>query len=147
MNNVVAGRQYESNDVISALNFAQAMEFIDGLSDGVNTQVDESGGNFSGGQIQRIGLARAVYGKPKLLLLDEATSALDAEAEVAILRNLKQLKGNCTVIFITHRLSNLKFADNILVMDKGKLVEQGKHNMLLEKEGSRYRELWAAQSM
>ncbi|MCP4322610.1 MAG: peptidase domain-containing ABC transporter [Alteromonadales bacterium] len=147
VNNVVAGRRHDSALVMSALDFAHATEFIDKLQEGINTEVDESGGNLSGGQVQRIGLARAVYEKPKLLMLDEATSALDAEAEVAIVRNLMRLKGKCTVLFITHRLSNLVHADNIIVLDEGRLVEQGTHQALLKNKSPRYQSLWQSQSI
>ena len=146
-NNVVAGRTIDRNRVMEGLHFAYADEFLDRLPEGINSRIEEGGSNFSGGELQRIGLARAVYGFPKLLILDEATSSLDAESEAAVIKHLMQLKGKCTILLITHRLSNLIGADNILVLEKGHLVEQGRHANLLQQNNGRYRELWNTQTL
>lgn len=109
--------------VIYAAKLAGAHEFICQLSEGYDTIVGEQGTGLSGGQRQRIAIARALISNPKILIFDEATSALDYESEHIIMRNMKKICENRTVIIIAHRLSTVKIANKILVLDKGKLVE------------------------
>ena len=105
---------------------AQIEDFIDGLPDGIDSNLGEQTDGLSGGQIQRIGVARALYTRPKLLVLDEATSALDAETEASITDSLYKLGGHVTTIVVAHRLSTVQHADTVFVIDKGKLVASGK---------------------
>lgn len=109
-----------------AIRVAQIEDFIDGLPDGINSNLGEQTDGLSGGQIQRIGVARALYTRPKLLVLDEATSALDAETEASITDSLYKLGGQMTTIVVAHRLSTVQHADTVFVIDKGKLVASGK---------------------
>ena len=111
---------------------------------GYESLLGERGVNLSGGQIQRIGIARALYKNPKFLILDEATSALDYKTEKTVCDNLaKALKQN-TVFFITHRLATIKDADLIILMDNGSIIESGSHTELMEKEG-KYFDLYSQQ--
>ena len=110
------------------------------LPEKYETEITERGSNFSGGQIQRIAIARAILGNPSILLLDEATSALDAESESEVQEGLNRAMRNRTVIVIAHRLATTQGADKIVVFDKGKIVEIGKHIDLLNKKGI-YKEL------
>ncbi|MEY4745695.1 MAG: hypothetical protein RLZZ442_287, partial [Cyanobacteriota bacterium] len=123
-----------------AASLANAAGFIEALPQGYASRIEERGSNFSGGQLQRLAIARAVLGNPAVLLLDEATSALDAEAEEAVQRGLEQAMAGRTVLVIAHRLATVQGADRILVLDGGRIVEQGSHNELME-QGGRYREL------
>jgi subfamily B ATP-binding cassette protein HlyB/CyaB len=125
---------------------AGAHDFIQGLPKGYDTQVGERGMMLSGGQRQRIALARALATDPRILILDEATSALDSEAEREVQANMRRIAEGRTVIVIAHRLSTLRFADRILVLDHGRLVEDGTHAALLAADG-RYAQLWRAQTM
>lgn len=117
-------------------------EFITSLPNGYNTQISENGRNFSGGQRQRLALARALLLNPEILILDEATSNLDVETELEIDRLLSDLKKEMTIIMIAHRLSTISRCDYILFLENGNLVESGTHNELLSKKG-RYYDLWA----
>ena len=119
---------------------AHVMEFADGLPEGLNAMVGDSGGKLSGGQRQRVALARALYRDADLILLDEATSALDANSESMVQEALEaSLKGR-TVLVIAHRMSTIRDADVIAVLEGGAVVEQGNHASLLEL-GGRYAEL------
>ena len=111
---------------------------------GMYTVVSEGSGGISGGQKQRLMIARAIVFKPKILIFDEATSALDPESETLVRKNLKMIARNRTVFIISHRLSILCRADQIVVMDKGELVETGTHRELLEKRGI-YADFWSQQ--
>ncbi|MEQ1651639.1 MAG: ABC transporter transmembrane domain-containing protein [Hyphomicrobium sp.] len=122
-------------DVRRAAIAAQADEFISALPDGYNTKLGERGITLSGGQRQRIAIARAVLKNAPILLLDEATSALDAESEGAVQRALEGLMANRTTLVIAHRLATVQKADRILVMDKGRIVENGTHAELVRKGG------------
>lgn len=131
--------------VYDAARQAEAHEFIHKLSAGYQTQVGEQGTKLSGGQIQRIALARALLKNPPILILDEATSAVDNETEAAIQKSLATISRGRTVIVIAHRLSTVVNADCIYVMDQGRVIESGKHQELLAEKG-RYQTLWAIQT-
>ncbi|TCD55422.1 multidrug ABC transporter [Synechococcus sp. BS56D] len=134
------GREASQEQLIEAATLANAHEFIIRLPDGYNTRLEERGTNISGGQLQRVAIARAVLGNPAVLLLDEATSALDAEAEAAVQVGLKQAMNGRTVLVIAHRLATVQEADSIVVLERGRITEQGSHDSLMQK-GGRYREL------
>jgi subfamily B ATP-binding cassette protein HlyB/CyaB len=131
--------------VIEAARLAGAHDFIGELADGYETPVGEQGVCLSGGQRQRIAIARALCTQPDLLILDEATSALDYEAERQVRTNLGAICRGRTVIIIAHRLSALREADRILVLEQGRVIEQGRHAELL-RSGGRYAELHACQA-
>ena len=132
-------------EVMEAAKIAEAHEFIMQLPQGYETIVGERGQKLSGGQRQRLAIARAVLKNPPILILDEATSAVDNETEAAIQRSLERITINRTTIAIAHRLSTVRNADCIYVMEKGKLIEQGRHEQLLEQKGI-YAMLWRVQS-
>ena len=132
-------------EVMNAANVAEAHDFVMQLPQGYETIVGERGQKLSGGQRQRIAIARAVLKNPPILILDEATSAVDNETEAAIQRSLERITVNRTTIAIAHRLSTVRNADCIYVMDQGKLVEWGRHEQLLEQHGI-YANLWQVQS-
>ena len=149
--NVRYGRPDASDaEVMEALQRAEAWEFIEGLEDrkgrrGLDAFVGERGVKLSGGQRQRIAIARVMLKDAPILVLDEATSALDSEVEAAIQSNLDDLMGGKTVIAIAHRLSTIASLDRLLVIDGGRIVEDGTHDMLL-RQGGLYSRLWARQS-
>ncbi|MBW4649573.1 MAG: ABC transporter ATP-binding protein/permease [Kastovskya adunca ATA6-11-RM4] len=132
-------------EVIAAAEIAEAHDFIRQLPQGYDTLVGERGQKLSGGQKQRLAIARAILKNPPILILDEATSAVDNETEAAIQRSLERIIQNRTTIAIAHRLSTVRNADCIYVMEQGKLVEQGRHEELLDREGI-YASLWRVQS-
>lgn len=134
------GRQATQEQLQQAAKLANAHDFIIRLPDGYNTRLQERGTNVSGGQLQRIAIARAVLGNPTVMLLDEATSALDAEAEAAVQLGLKQAMLGRTVIVIAHRLATVQEADLIVVLEHGRISQQGSHDDLMS-QGGRYREL------
>lgn len=149
--NIAYGRPNATDsEIITATEQAHADEFISQLADvkgnkGLDTQVGERGVKLSGGQRQRIAIARVMLKNAPILLLDEATSALDSEVEHAITESLNQMMAGKTVIAIAHRLSTIAELDRLVVMDKGRIVEQGSHAELLAKNGV-YAKLWARQS-
>ena len=132
-------------EILKAAKQAHAMEFIDTLPEGINTIVGERGIKLSGGQRQRIAIARAILRNAPILLLDEATSALDSESEKLIQSSLDVLMKGKTSIVIAHRLSTIQKLDRIIVLDNGKIVEDGTHAELLKQKGT-YAKLWAHQS-
>ena len=131
-------------DIWQAIRLAYLEDFINILPEGVNTQVGERGLKLSGGEKQRVAIARAVLKDPKILIFDEATSSLDSEAEQKILRAMEAVRGRYTLLVIAHRLSTIIDADNIVVMDGGRIIEQGTHQQLLSNEGN-YHRLWQLQ--
>ncbi|HCY2421592.1 TPA: type I secretion system permease/ATPase [Escherichia coli] len=132
--------------IIAASRLAGAHDFISELPEGYDTVVGEQGSGLSGGQRQRIAIARALITDPRILILDEATSALDYESENAIMRNMHNICKNRTVIIIAHRLSTVRMADRIMVMDKGNVAESGTHQELLARPDGIYHYLHQLQS-
>jgi len=132
-------------EITEAAKTAEAWSFIDALPEGLDTPVGERGVRLSGGQRQRLSLARALLKNPPILVLDEATSAVDNETEAAIQRSLKRIGHNRTVIMIAHRLSTIVDADSIAVIEGGKVLEQGTHRELLERDGA-YANQWRVQT-
>ena len=124
---------------------AEALDFIDALPDGFDTVVGERGQRLSGGQRQRIALARAILKDAPILVLDEATAAVDNDTEAAIQRSLMHITVNRTTLVIAHRLSTVRHADRIVVMDQGRIVEDGTHDQLLHQPGA-YADLWRVQA-
>lgn len=134
-------------EIVAAAKIANAEEFIIKLDQGYQTMVGERGIKLSGGQRQRIGIARAILANPKILIFDEATSNLDSQSELLIQEALARLSENRTVIIIAHRLSTIKRADKIIVLEKGKLVEEGNHLELANVSGGLYAKLLNLQAM
>jgi len=133
------------NDVKQAAKMAHIYDFIESLPDGWNTMVGERGLKLSGGEKQRVAIARTILKKPPILLFDEATSSLDTATEQAIQKTLREISSNTTTLIIAHRLSTVVDADMILVMEAGKIVERGSHQELISKKGS-YWSMWQLQS-
>lgn len=131
-------------EIEQAARLAEAHDFIKELPEGYNTIVGERGQKLSGGQRQRISLARAILKDPPILILDEATSAVDNETEAAIQRSLFRITKNRTTLIIAHRLSTIRHADTIFVLDRGEVVESGKHDELIRTNGL-YNQLWMVQ--
>jgi len=145
-NNILLGKEDSGDsEVIKALKIANAWEFVKDLPNGIDTNIGDSGNKLSGGQKQRLSIARAVLKNPPIMILDEATSALDTESERLVQIALENMMKNRTSIVIAHRLSTIQNADEIIVMQKGEIVEQGKHQELLDKKGV-YSNLVAMQS-
>jgi ATP-binding cassette subfamily C protein len=134
-------------DIWTALRLASADEFVSRLSQGLDTMVGDRGVRLSGGERQRLALARALLRKPSLLILDEATSSLDSENERRILEAVDELHGSVTTLLISHRLSSVRDADVIYVLDSGRLVEFGTWQELIEQPGGRFRALCQAQGI
>lgn len=145
-NNILLGKPDATDqEVIDALKIANAWEFVSELPKQLDTNIGDSGNKLSGGQKQRLSIARAVLKNPPIMILDEATSALDTESERLVQKALENMMLNRTSIVIAHRLSTIQNADLIIVMQRGKIVEQGKHQELLEAGGT-YKKLVEMQS-
>lgn len=127
---------YTDEEVIEAARFTGANHFIEALPDGYDTIISEGGSSLSAGQKQLINIARSVIRKPKILILDEATANIDTESEMYIQQSLAKIRENATMIVIAHRLSTIRNADQIYVLHKGHLIEQGRHEELIEQEGT-----------
>jgi ATP-binding cassette subfamily B protein len=132
-------------EVVEAAKAAEAHEFITNLPEGYDTEVGERGVKLSGGQRQRISIARAILKDPEILVLDEATSDVDTETEMLIQRSLDELTEDRTTFAIAHRLSTIKDADQIVVLEGGKIVERGSHEDLIGEDGL-YAHLWGVQA-
>src|SRR5437763_3325619 len=144
-NNIAYGRgDAEEARVIEAAKAANAHDFITALPEGYDTFIGESGVLLSGGQRQRLAIARALFKDPPILILDEATSALDTESERLVQQALNNLMQGRTTLVIAHRLSTVRNADKIVVLDKGEIVESGPHEELLARRGV-YRKLYDLQ--
>jgi subfamily B ATP-binding cassette protein MsbA len=144
--NISLGQQNATDDeIIEALKIANAYEFVKDLPKGIHTNIGDSGNKLSGGQKQRLSIARAVLKNPPIMILDEATSALDTESEKFVQVALENMMQNRTSIVIAHRLSTIQKADSIVVMQKGKIVEQGTHDELIAHDGM-YNKLVSMQS-
>ncbi len=135
-NNIKLGMNEASDEtIVEALKIAKAWEFVNELPNGLDTNIGDSGNKLSGGQKQRLSIARAVLKNPPIMILDEATSALDTESERLVQDALERMMRNRTSIVIAHRLSTIQNADLIVVLQKGKIVEQGKHEELMTQKG------------
>ncbi len=145
-NNLLVGDEFASDEeIIEALKVANAWEFVKELPKGIETNIGDSGNKLSGGQKQRLSIARAVLKNPPIMILDEATSALDTESERLVQSALENMMKNRTSIVIAHRLSTIQNSDLIVVMQKGKIVEKGRHEELITKNGT-YQKLVTMQS-
>ena len=131
--------------VMRVARLAGAHDFISELPEGYDTLVGEQGGSLSGGQRQRVAIARALFTNPRILIFDEATSALDYESEAIIQRNMVSICKGRTVLIIAHRLSAVRRANRIIVMEKGQIIEAGPHEALLQKPEGLYARLWRMQ--
>ena len=135
-NNLLIGKENATDqEIIQALKIANAWEFVKELPETIENNIGDSGNKLSGGQKQRLSIARAVLKNPPIMILDEATSALDSESENLVQIALDNVMKNKTSLVIAHRLSTIQKADNILVLDKGKVIESGKHKDLMDKGG------------
>lgn len=133
--NILFGREFSDAEVVNAAKLAHAHEFIMELPDGYDTLVGDQGITLSGGEKQRIVIARAMIRRPEFLILDEATSSLDNISEAAVQRAIDEVAKECTTLVIAHRLSTVRNADRIVVIEKGRVIEEGTHDELMEKKG------------
>lgn len=134
--NIAFGLQDQEIDegrLASAIEAAQLSETVNALPDGLETVVGERGVRFSGGQRQRIGIARALYGNPNVLIMDEATSALDSETEREVLQSIEKLKGERTIIMISHRMSTVENSDTIFLINEGRVTDSGKYQYIVKR--------------
>ncbi len=137
--NIAVADEYPNMEKLKhAIHVANIGDLIEGLPLGLNTKIGAEGNGISQGQKQRILIARAVYKDPAYIFFDEATNALDANNESVIMKNLEEFFEGRTVVVVAHRLSTVKNADNIVVLDKGKIVEQGSHEELAKQKGEYY---------
>ena len=141
--NILYGKLDATNEEVKeAAKNANASDFIERLTLGYETEINEDGGNLSVGQRQLLNISRVFLNQPKILILDDSLSAVDNNISREIRQSLKEI--NATTIIISHNLMNVMDADNIVVLDKGKIVEQGTHNLLLKKKGQ-YSKIWSLQ--
>ncbi|GAB3954930.1 ABC transporter ATP-binding protein [Spirosoma harenae] len=146
-NNIAFGNEATEADILEAARIANAHDFIVAQPDGYETIIGDRGGKLSGGQRQRISIARAILKNPPILILDEATSALDTESEKLVQEALTRLMANRTTLVIAHRLSTIQHADEILVVNQGRIIERGRHDELLTLDEGFYRKLSTMQSV
>jgi len=138
-NNIAVSEDYPDKEkLLHAVKTANIVDFIEGLPLRYNTKIGQEGVGLSQGQKQRILIARVVYKNPEFLYFDEATNALDANNEKVILENLNEFFRGKTVVTVAHRLSTVKNADQIVVLEKGEIVEVGSHKELVDKKGAYY---------
>jgi ATP-binding cassette subfamily B protein len=143
--NIAYGNPRATRDqIIQAARYAHIHDFIESLPDKYDTMVGERGLKLSGGEKQRVAIARTILKNPPILIFDEATSALDSKSEKAIQEELRHIARNRTTLVIAHRLSTIVDADEILVMEEGRIIERGAHRDLLARDGS-YAHMWALQ--
>jgi ATP-binding cassette subfamily B protein len=144
--NIQYGRQSATREeVLAAAEAAQIRDFVEELPEGWETKVGERGLKLSGGEKQRVAIARCLLKDPQIVVLDEATSALDTITEESVQEALYMLGKNRTVLVIAHRLSTVKHADQIIVMGEGEILERGTHTELLSREEGVYSQLWERQ--
>lgn len=147
--NVAANTLYDTGSVMNAMKKVGLDHIQEKLTDGLDTYVgkecNSTGVNFSGGEKQKLAIARAIYKDAPFVIMDEPTAALDPEAEAEVFEGFDKMVGNKTAIYISHRLASCKFCEDILVFDKGKVVQHGSHEKLEAEEGL-YRQLWNAQA-
>ena len=148
--NVAARQNYDAARVTDCLEKAGFGERLAKMPQGLNTylykELDENGVEVSGGEAQKIAIARALYKDAPFIILDEPTAALDPIAEAEIYAKFNEIAGDKTAIYISHRLSSCKFCDEILVFDRGSILQQGTHEALLEQASGKYAQLWNAQA-
>lgn len=144
--NITLGMTYAEDEIQEALEISRLIQDLDDFPEGLNTEVGERGITLSGGQKQRVSIARAVIRKPPILVFDDALSAVDSDTEEQIVKNLKKYLSGRSAIIISHRLSSVRSADEILVLDDGEIIERGIHSQLLENKGA-YSDLFRKQEM
>ncbi len=148
--NVASGMDYDEERVMDCLHKAGFAENLAKMQKGIETYLykdyDKDGVNVSGGEAQKIAIARALYKDAPFIILDEPTAALDPVAEAQVYAGFDEIVGDKTAIYISHRLSSCKFCDEILVFDRGRIIQQGSHALLLADEQGKYHELWQAQA-
>jgi ATP-binding cassette subfamily B protein len=135
------------DDIVQAAKLASAHDFIDALPHGYDTLVGERGVKLSGGERQRVAIARAFLADAPILIFDEATSSLDSESEVLIQQAMERLMVGRTTLVVAHRLSTVRALDRLLVLDKGRVVEEGSHEQLIRIDGGVYRRLFERQAL
>jgi ATP-binding cassette, subfamily B, multidrug efflux pump len=145
--NIDMGRGLPEADVVAAAKAARAHAFIERLERGYRTPLGEGGARLSSGERQLVAVARALAGRPRILFLDEATSRIDSETEQHVQAALAELRGRTTVIAIAHRLSTIRAADTIVVLNHGRIAEQGTHEGLMAIEGGIYQRLYLLQQI
>lgn len=145
--NIAMGRSISEADIITAAKAAHVHEFILQLEHGYDTPLGEGGARLSTGQKQLIAIARALAGRPRILFLDEATSHIDSETEQIVQIALNELRGKVTIIAIAHRLSTIRDADSIIVLNHGKIAEQGQHQELMQIDQGIYQKLYLLQTL
>jgi ATP-binding cassette subfamily B protein/ATP-binding cassette subfamily C protein/ATP-binding cassette subfamily B multidrug efflux pump len=145
--NIAMGRALSTAQIEAAARAAHAHDFIVRLENGYDTPLTEGGARLSVGQKQLIAIARALAGEPRILFLDEATSHIDSETEQVVQRALTALRGRVTIVAIAHRLSTVRHADRIVVLNHGRIAESGTHTQLMAIEGGLYQRLYLLQQL